>query len=238
MMSWRHGRKGWFPDLMKTRYPHSSQDVLGRMKVQGRYAAGYPSGAIVHFTAGGRDAVATVEGGIRDGFCFFVIGPDGHVYQNFEAECWGSHAGPSETRRQREPLLRRNRGLLRGQGSGRWTRNAFARGSTSRTITAVVVSRSRGTCRIPRGILLRGRFPPLCFAPARYPVVAERFQEFANEIAGLRLEEDGMAGEKTSGAFKTIFGYPLVGREESTYRPTHADRYRNPVSGCGAGALE
>ena len=80
---------------MKTRYPQASQDVSGQMKVQGRYAAGYPSGAIVHFTAGGRDAVATVEGGIRNGYCFFVIGPDGHVYQNFELECWGSHAGKS-----------------------------------------------------------------------------------------------------------------------------------------------
>ena len=106
----------------------------------------------------------------------------------------------------------------------------------------------RRCCKpIPRGVpdpardLAAGEVsarPPLCFAPARYPVVAERFQEFANGIASLRLEEDGMAGEKISGAFKTIFGYPLVGREESTYRPTHADRYRNPVSGCGAGALE
>jgi hypothetical protein len=55
--------------------------------------------------------------------------------------------------------------------------------------------------------------PPLSFAPARYSVITERFQEFANQIAELRLEEDGMAGEKTSDAFKEIFGYPLVGSE-------------------------
>ena len=58
--------------------------------------------------------------------------------------------------------------------------------------------------------------PPLNFAPARYSIIAERFQEFANQIAALRLEEDGMAGEKTAAAFKLIFGYPLVGSEAET----------------------
>ncbi|HUF62079.1 MAG TPA: hypothetical protein VMN36_08385 [Verrucomicrobiales bacterium] len=53
--------------------------------------------------------------------------------------------------------------------------------------------------------------PPLNFDPARYSIVAERFQEFANQIAGLRREEDGLAGEKTSAAFRMIFGYPLAG---------------------------
>ena len=173
---------------------------------------------MVHFTAGRHDAVAKVEGGICNGYYFFVSDPDSHVYQNFELECWGSHAGPSETRRQREPLPRRNRGLLRGQGP------ADGRGMLSPWFNEP--NHYRRCCEpIPRGVpdpardLAAGEvsaLPPLSFAPARYPVVAERFQEFANEIAGLRLEEDGMAGGKTLGAFMTIFGYPLVGREEST----------------------
>ena len=118
--------------------------------------------------------------------------------------------------------------VWRGQRSlGRWQSIALGKSLDSTGESSQELAGSRDTT-----------LPPLSFAPARYSVVAERFQEFANEIAGLRLEEDGMAGGKTSGAFMTIFGYPLVGREESTYRPAHADRYRDPISGCGAGALE
>jgi lysozyme family protein len=53
--------------------------------------------------------------------------------------------------------------------------------------------------------------PPLCFDPSRDSIVTKRFQEFANSIAQLRLEEDGLAGEKTSDAFQRIFGYRLAG---------------------------
>lgn len=80
---------------MNPRYPNAKQDVSGRMKIQGRYSAGHPRGAIVHFTAGGSDPVATVEGGIGNGYCFFVIAPNGDVYQNFDLDGWGSHAGKS-----------------------------------------------------------------------------------------------------------------------------------------------
>jgi len=65
------------------------------MQTQGNYPSGYPQGAIVHFTAGGPNGAHTAAGGIRDGFCFFVIAPDGTVYQNFDLNRWGYHAGKS-----------------------------------------------------------------------------------------------------------------------------------------------
>ncbi|HEY5751975.1 MAG TPA: N-acetylmuramoyl-L-alanine amidase [Chthoniobacterales bacterium] len=80
---------------MSQRYPKAKQDVSGRMKTRGRYAGGFPRGAIVHFTAGGPNAVGTVEGGIGNGYCFFVIAPNGDVYQNFNLDEWGYHAGKS-----------------------------------------------------------------------------------------------------------------------------------------------
>ena len=80
---------------MSTRYPHAKQDIKGRMVVRGRYASDFPRGAVVHFTAGGPNAENTVAGGIRNKYCFFTIGPDGEVYQNFELHSWGYHAGES-----------------------------------------------------------------------------------------------------------------------------------------------
>ena len=65
------------------------------MNTQGTFPSGYPQGAIVHFTAGGPDGLNTAKGGIRNGFCFFVIAPDGTVYQNFDLNRWGYHAGKS-----------------------------------------------------------------------------------------------------------------------------------------------
>lgn len=65
------------------------------MTTRGAYPSGYPQGAIVHFTAGGPDGLNAVKGGIRDGFCFFVIAPDGTVFQNFDLDRWGYHAGKS-----------------------------------------------------------------------------------------------------------------------------------------------
>lgn len=80
---------------MGKRYPQAKQDVSGRMTTQGSYAGGFPRGAIVHFTAGGPSGQGTAEGGIRNKFCFFVIAPNGDVYQNFDLDRWGSHAGVS-----------------------------------------------------------------------------------------------------------------------------------------------
>ncbi len=65
------------------------------MVTRGRYLAQFPRGAVVHFTAGVPNAENTVAGGIRNRHCFFTIGPDGQVYQNFDLDKWGYHAGQS-----------------------------------------------------------------------------------------------------------------------------------------------
>jgi len=80
---------------MQLRYPAALHDQGGTMNTRGAYPSGYPQGAIVHFTAGGPDGLNTVNGGIRSGFCFFVIAPDGTVFQNFDLNRWGYHAGRS-----------------------------------------------------------------------------------------------------------------------------------------------
>lgn len=79
----------WYPKAVKG----------SGMKVQGKYAKGYPRGAVVHFTAGHceteTDAKNTLQYSINQGFAFFLIGPTGVVYQNFPLSHWGSHAGSS-----------------------------------------------------------------------------------------------------------------------------------------------
>lgn len=75
-------------------YPKAKKNVGGTMKVHGTYRKGYPEGAIVHFTAGAPNPKSTISGA-KDKYCFFTIGPDGTVYQNFSLKQWGSHAGKS-----------------------------------------------------------------------------------------------------------------------------------------------
>lgn len=69
------------------------------MRTRGGYADGYPRGAVVHFTAG-RDqteqqARNSIDNGRENGYAFFVIGPDGEVYQACPLDQWGYHAGES-----------------------------------------------------------------------------------------------------------------------------------------------
>ena len=67
------------------------------MRTRGTYRKGYPEGAIVHFTAGHPNGEGAVEYAIsKNSYCYFVIGPDGTVYQNFPLNRWGYHAGKSE----------------------------------------------------------------------------------------------------------------------------------------------
>jgi len=80
-------------------YPAREKEIAP-MKSRGKYRKGYPEGAVVHFTAGrsllgAKNAINTVEGGIKNGYMFFVIDKDGLVYQNFPLSDWGYHAGKS-----------------------------------------------------------------------------------------------------------------------------------------------
>lgn len=64
---------------------------------RGRYARGYPLGAVVHFTAGnpaqkGSDAMAFQK---KSGMCYFFIDAKGEIFQNFPLDLWGYHAGKS-----------------------------------------------------------------------------------------------------------------------------------------------
>lgn len=81
----------WYPAM---------EAKIAPMKSRGKYRKGYPEGAVVHFTAGrsllgAKNAINTVEGGIKNGYMFFVIDKDGLVYQNFPLSDWGYHAGTS-----------------------------------------------------------------------------------------------------------------------------------------------
>jgi len=64
------------------------------MKAQGSYRKGYPEGAIVHFTAGS-SIESSLSWGHKQGYMFFGIGRDGKLYQNFDLDKWGYHAGSS-----------------------------------------------------------------------------------------------------------------------------------------------
>jgi hypothetical protein len=70
-----------------------------QMPTQGRYADGFPIGAVVHSTEGrwrngDQDTENTIAGtGIPNGHCYFAISSRGTVYQSFLLDRWGSHAG-------------------------------------------------------------------------------------------------------------------------------------------------
>jgi hypothetical protein len=57
------------------------------------YEGGWPTGAILHFTAGRDDPRGTVEYLAKCGYPCLVMGRDGTVYQPFPASCGGSHCG-------------------------------------------------------------------------------------------------------------------------------------------------
>lgn len=70
-----------------------------RMKEKGKYANGYPIGAVVHFTAGRsgglKKAMDSIEGGIENGYAFLCIADTGEIVQANPLNTWGYHAGES-----------------------------------------------------------------------------------------------------------------------------------------------
>lgn len=63
---------------------------------RGTYTDGYPKGAVIHFTAGRRNGLASqIKDQIENGYTFFVIDKDGNIAQNFPLDSWGYHAGKS-----------------------------------------------------------------------------------------------------------------------------------------------
>ncbi len=78
------------------------------MPEKGTYPKKYPSGAVVHFTAGRwankkREASSfldktkdTIEGGIKNGYTFLAIAYSGLIVQAHRISKWGYHAGESK----------------------------------------------------------------------------------------------------------------------------------------------
>lgn len=71
-----------------------------RMYSRGKYARGYPIGAVVHFTAGryeGGDesAVATMRYGASRKHSYYCISTTGKIFEPGPLDQWGSHAGRS-----------------------------------------------------------------------------------------------------------------------------------------------
>lgn len=75
--------------------PFARRNEGGAMRTRGNYRWGYPEGAIVHFTAGRDNALNDISSGIRNGYAYLTIAPNGTVYQNHPLDEWGYHAGES-----------------------------------------------------------------------------------------------------------------------------------------------
>lgn len=66
------------------------------MLTKGRYAKGWPLGAVVHFTAGHDGAENAMRYGAGQGYVFWCIQRDGRLFCAHPADRWGSHAGHSK----------------------------------------------------------------------------------------------------------------------------------------------
>jgi N-acetyl-anhydromuramyl-L-alanine amidase AmpD len=67
-----------------------------KMRTHGKYANGYPRGAIIHYTAGQQDkGVGALNWGREQGYCFLLIDSVGVIHQAHPINEWGYHAGKS-----------------------------------------------------------------------------------------------------------------------------------------------
>lgn len=70
---------------------------LPKLKSKGTYPNGVPEGLIIHYTAGNRDqsAHSAIQSAIQQDHGYFFIDAKGTIYQQFDLNQWGSHAGQS-----------------------------------------------------------------------------------------------------------------------------------------------
>jgi N-acetyl-anhydromuramyl-L-alanine amidase AmpD len=71
-----------------------------KMKTQGKYPNNYPSGLVIHFTAGrslngDKDAENTVKYGQSQGYAYWCMSSTGKIYKTHDIDSWGYHAGSS-----------------------------------------------------------------------------------------------------------------------------------------------
>jgi N-acetyl-anhydromuramyl-L-alanine amidase AmpD len=64
------------------------------LRTEGKYAAGFPRGAVVHYTAG-RYGAAEIDLAREMGYVYVVIDEMGNILQASPFDEWGSHAGKS-----------------------------------------------------------------------------------------------------------------------------------------------
>ena len=69
-----------------------------QLKTNGVYKYSFPEGAIIHYTAGRQDqsGMMAIQHAYEQGHCYFFINESGMVYQQFDINRWGSHAGISK----------------------------------------------------------------------------------------------------------------------------------------------
>lgn len=79
--------------------PPFAKIMKERMPTRGQYKKGWPVGAVIHYTAGRDGAENTIKGGIKNGYAYWCIQRDGHLFAAHSAESWGYHAGKSAWRR-------------------------------------------------------------------------------------------------------------------------------------------
>lgn len=80
---------------MELWYP-AAKVVTPGMPTRGKYATGYPIGAVVHYTAGRQQpGDGDIQDGIKNGFVYMAIDADGAVYQANPLDEWGDHCGES-----------------------------------------------------------------------------------------------------------------------------------------------
>lgn len=64
------------------------------LETQDKYLAGFPSGAVVHYTAGNH-GLSALSWARNEGYTYLLIDTDGSVHQGFPLDEWGFHAGVS-----------------------------------------------------------------------------------------------------------------------------------------------
>lgn len=73
-------------------YPPAVQH-FPKMPRQGAHEKNYPKGLVVHFNAGWHKPSATIDGGIKNGYLYDAMGPDGVIRQANPLSDWGWHTG-------------------------------------------------------------------------------------------------------------------------------------------------
>lgn len=84
MGSKRNEKRLWYPPAVQ--YPK-------RMKKVWTHDNNYPRGLCVHFNAGRLNPLNTIEGGIKNGYLYDAMGPDGVVHQPNPLTDAGYHTG-------------------------------------------------------------------------------------------------------------------------------------------------